>query len=224
MIKYKNSLIGRHFKILQQLTIFQVHNDPSRPPKDDSEKNFLCDTNHFILWKAIGEFGALVWFPEIRDMKQYCVSFISISINIAHIVQSDLQICINNVLDAYAVCNPERIIQKLKLHIITHLPADIANFGPAILYATEGFESFNSVFRKCSILSNHQAPSCDIAQTFNGLERFKHQASGGWWKDASGKYVRAGPESRKFFAELSKFRKRLGWTQELHKAEGMFSF
>ena len=56
---YKNSLIGRHFKILQQLAIFQLEG--------------LCTDAEFDMWKALGELGALMWYHEIKDMDSYLV-------------------------------------------------------------------------------------------------------------------------------------------------------
>jgi hypothetical protein len=60
IVKYKNSLIGKHFKVLQQLGAFHLHDD-------------LCGKTMFNLWKASGELGALLWFPEIRNREQYLV-------------------------------------------------------------------------------------------------------------------------------------------------------
>lgn len=57
----------------------------------------------------------------------------------------------------------------------------IRRFGPALLFATERYESFNSVFRETMIHSNRMAPSRDTARTFSQLDRVKHIASGGWW-------------------------------------------
>lgn len=100
---------------------------------------------------------------------------------------------------------------KLKLHVLTHLIDDIRRHGPAILYSTEVFECWNAVFRMCSILSNHSAPSRDITETLAGMERFKHQASGGWWKGANGEYVQAGRKIRTFFRDNRQLQRRLGW-------------
>lgn len=61
MVQYKNSLIGKHFKTLQQLAVFHLHND-------------LCTPLLFDLWKATGELGALIWMDKITDMDQYLVS------------------------------------------------------------------------------------------------------------------------------------------------------
>lgn len=68
MVQYKNSLIGKHFKALQQLGIFQL----------DAK---LCSPAMFELWKANGVLGALLWFPEIKNMDQYLVNTFFVLIN-----------------------------------------------------------------------------------------------------------------------------------------------
>ncbi|KAJ6543258.1 hypothetical protein DFH09DRAFT_1249389 [Mycena vulgaris] len=72
-----------------------------------------------------------------------------------------------------------RWFNKPKFHIILHLPLHIRRFGPAILFATEGFESFNSIIREKSVHSNRHAPSRDIAQAFAQGNRIRHLLSGG---------------------------------------------
>ncbi|KAJ6588300.1 hypothetical protein B0H19DRAFT_1247985 [Mycena capillaripes] len=239
MVQYKKLLIGKHYKALQQLGIFQL--DPT-----------LCSQEVFELWKANNVLGALIWFPVIKDMDQYL---------------ADLKVAINNVLDHWcqenprpdphsepfrplrsfrslsrgtpdgtshvtepgtsadhsghmsffsldpprqslstsglrgcpynwAVVDPTRIMQKYKLHVLPHLPDAIHRFGPSILFATEIFECWNTVFRLCSVLSNHQAPSLDIATTLADMEHFKHQA---------------GSEIRNFLTVNRQLQRRLAW-------------
>lgn len=60
MLQYKNPLIGKHFKALQQLGVFHLHGG-------------LCDPLIFDLWKVTGELGVLIWVGEISDMDQYVV-------------------------------------------------------------------------------------------------------------------------------------------------------
>ncbi|KAF5384429.1 hypothetical protein D9615_003465 [Tricholomella constricta] len=184
LVQYKNSLIGKHFKILQQLGVFHVYD--------------LCSDSLFRLWKAAGELGALIWFPEISNMPTYL---------------ADLQILIDNMLDIWAEIDPHRIICKVKLHALTHLSDDVRRFGPAILYSTEVFECFNAIFRRCSVLSNHLAPSHDIAITLADMERFKHIVSGGWWKGTGGHYIQAGEGIRTFLVRNSDLQRRLGWAE-----------
>jgi hypothetical protein len=61
------------------------------------------------------------------------------------------------------------------------MPYFVRRFGPLLGPDTERYESFNSVFRECSILSNRLAPSCDIAAKFAKFDRIRHIALGGHW-------------------------------------------
>ncbi|KAK7008238.1 hypothetical protein R3P38DRAFT_2948527 [Favolaschia claudopus] len=185
LVQYKNSLIGKHFKMLQQLGIFYMHD--------------LCTPLLFELWKATGELGALLWFPQIKNMEQY---------------MADIKTLIANLLDIWGQIDPRRILVKGKLHILAHLVDEIPRFGPAILYATEIFECWNAVFRLCSVFSNHLAPSRDIAVTLADMERFKHVVSGGWWKNADGKLVQGGHRVRTFLTSNAELQRRLGWASE----------
>ena len=72
-----------------------------------------------------------------------------------------------------------RWFNKPKFHIFLHLPDHIRRFGPAILFATEAFESFNAIIRTKSVHSNRHAPSRDIAQAFAQGNRIRHLLSGG---------------------------------------------
>ncbi|KAJ7165291.1 hypothetical protein C8R46DRAFT_1163680 [Mycena filopes] len=184
MAQYKNSLIGKHFKPIQQLAVFHL---------DDK----LCSPQVFNLWRANDELGALLWHTEIKDMTQYL---------------ANLQVAINNVLDNWAIVDPIRIIKKFKLHVLPHTPEHVRRFGPAPLFATEVFECWNAVFPLCSVLSNHQAPSLDIS-TIMDMERFKHQVSGGWWTAGEGgDWIQGGTHVRNFPTRNKQLQRRLGWT------------
>lgn len=74
-----------------------------------------------------------------------------------------------------------RWFNKPKFHLLLHLPDHVERFGPAILFATEAFESFNAVIRAKSVHSNRQAPSRDIARSFAQCNRVRHILSGGSW-------------------------------------------
>jgi hypothetical protein len=124
------------------------------------------------------------------------------------------------VLDIWGLLDPNRILQKPKLHLLEHLIEDIRRFGPATLFATETFESYNSVFRLCSVLSNHQAPSRDISLQFGDMDRFKHQTSGGFWRNPHGKPTQAGAAVRQYFDNPA-IRRRLGWTMHDEVLPGM---
>ncbi|KAJ3559426.1 hypothetical protein NM688_g352 [Phlebia brevispora] len=185
LVQYKNSLVGRHFRILQQVTAFHLYGE-------------LHDEKLLGLWRALGELGALLSYDSIKNLENYL---------------SDLQVCIDNMLDCWAVIDPNRIIEKPKLHLLPHIIEDIRNHGPSKLYSTEIFECWNAVFRMASVLSNHHAPSHDIAVAIAEIERFKHIVSGGWWKDGSGNYIQAGEKIRTFLRVNGELQRRLGWTE-----------
>lgn len=126
-------------------------------------------------------------------------------------IQNDVQICVDNVLDAFILIDPTKIIQKVKLHVLTHVIEDIRRFGPLLGESTEVFESFNAVFRSCSILSNHLAPSRDIAHQLAELEGAKQRLTGGYWNDGSGQWVRASPSVRYCFVNNLHLQGHMGW-------------
>ena len=136
-------------------------------------------------------------------------------------LQADLDIAVANVLDIWAKVNPNQIINKPKLHVLTHLSDDVRRFGPPTLYEVEVFEASNKVFHCCSVLSNHHAPSCDIATTMARMERFKHLVSGGWWWDkVIRKHVQAGECITKNFASSAALQGHLGWSPEDEQLPG----
>lgn len=79
-----------------------------------------------------------------------------------------------------------RWFNKPKFHIFLHLPEHIRRFGPAILFATEAFESFNAIIRAKSVHSNRHAPSRDIARAFAQGNRIRHLLSGGLFMRSQG--------------------------------------
>ena len=76
------------------------------------------------------------------------------------------------------------INRSFTLFYIYLVPAHVRRFGPAMLFATEAFESFNAVIRAKSIHSNRQAPSRDIAMAFAQGNRVRHLLSGGYFVPA----------------------------------------
>lgn len=61
LVKYKNSLVGKQFKTLQQVGIFHLHGK-------------LASEKVLRLWRTTGELGALLWYPSISNLEQYLVS------------------------------------------------------------------------------------------------------------------------------------------------------
>ncbi|KAJ6605878.1 hypothetical protein B0H10DRAFT_2178679, partial [Mycena sp. CBHHK59/15] len=181
MMQYRNGLIGKHFKTLMQTMIFHIHD--------------IVTPDQFVLVRALGELGPVLWMPIIDNMEEYL---------------ADLQILIDNLLDAFANLDPSKILIKLKLHVLVHIIPDIRRRGPAVRFATEVFECFNAIFRLCSVLSNHQAPSRDIAAKFADLDRVKHILSGGYWFQDT-VWIRAGKDVHRILRDTPIIQKHLGW-------------
>lgn len=130
-----------------------------------------------------------------------------------------MEILVANVLDAFGAVDPTKIIVKMKLQILPHIMDDIRRHGPLIGKSTEIFECFNAIFRMCSVLSNHQAPSRDIATKFVSMDRVKHILSGGYWKDGEA-WVQAGPEVRDVLSSQPVIQRHLGWMPPLEPNPG----
>ena len=135
--------------------------------------------------------------------------------------QADLNIAVVNILDIWVKIDPNCIIVKPKLHVLTHLQDDVRRFGPPSLYEVEVFKSSNKVFRQCSVLSNHHALSHDIATTMARLERFKHIVSGGWWWDnVTEGYIQAGKDIIGSFDLSVALQEHLGWAPDKKQLPG----
>ncbi|KAI0644697.1 hypothetical protein C8Q79DRAFT_912903 [Trametes meyenii] len=168
MCRYRGSLIGKHFKTISQIMSFAVCG--------------LVEENLQNAWLAIGYLTVLLWETEIDDINSYVKT---------------LRKAIDDVIDFAAQLSPSLITDKNKFHILSHLPDHVLRHGPALLFSTERYESFNHIFRLCSIHSNRQAPSRDIAVTFANQDRCRHMVSGGFWLDSrTNTWVNAAPAVR----------------------------
>ena len=109
--------------------------------------------------------------------------------------------------------DPSKLISKVKLHLLQHSEEDIIAFCVLLGCATEVFECFNAVFRFCSILSNHLAPSRDIAIQLADQEGLKHRLTGGWWPTSEGEtWVQAGFGVRDYLHKHPILQRLVGWS------------
>ncbi|KAK0430360.1 hypothetical protein EV421DRAFT_1893571 [Armillaria borealis] len=193
MMQYQNNLISKHFKTLMQTMAFHVHD--------------IVTPAQFNLVKAAGALGALLWVHEIENMDEYL---------------KDLETLIGNVLDAFGDVDPSKILIKVKLHLLPHLITDIRCFGPAIRNSTEVFECYNAIFRLCSIYSNHQAPSHDIAVKFCGMDRLKHLISRGYyWSESHQRWIQAGKSVLRLLHSEPVIQRHLGWVAPIKLTPGL---
>ncbi|KAI9104002.1 hypothetical protein DFS34DRAFT_700620 [Phlyctochytrium arcticum] len=106
-----------------------------------------------------------------------------------------------------------RWLNKPKFHQLLHLPACIERHGPAIIVATERFESNNHGIRDASHHSNQHAPSRDIGHQYDSRYVVRHVASGGYWLNKRGHWV-AGDRKLVAFGKLNAVQLLLGETDE----------
>ncbi|KAL1937003.1 hypothetical protein VTO73DRAFT_2037 [Trametes versicolor] len=151
LVTYAKSLVGRDFRAVAQAAPFVLHDLAGIPLELHK------------VWTALAHLVPLVWQPEIEDLTGHLIRLCE---------------AIDHFLEATCSLTP-RWFNKPKFHVILHLPRHIRRFGPAMLFATEGFESFNAVIRSHSIHSNHRAPSRDIAVGMAHHNRLRHFLSGG---------------------------------------------
>lgn len=74
-------------------------------------------------------------------------------------------------------------LNKAKFHLALHLREHIRRYGPALLFATEAFESYNALIRAKSLHSNRLAPSRDIAYAFAQANRLHQLTCGGFFHE-----------------------------------------
>ncbi|KAJ6531350.1 hypothetical protein B0H19DRAFT_966700 [Mycena capillaripes] len=151
LVNYAGSLTGRDFRIIVQAAPFVLQG--------------LLPEPYIELWTSLSAVVTLVWQPEIPDVDKYIMQ---------------LDSAIKHFLDC--TCGVTlQWFNKPKFHVILHLPAHIRRFGPAMLFATEGFESFNAIIRSASVHSNRHAPSLDIATRMAKGNRVRHLLSQGFF-------------------------------------------
>ncbi|KAJ7688026.1 hypothetical protein B0H17DRAFT_938745 [Mycena rosella] len=149
LVQYSGSLTGRDFRAIAQVAPFFAYD--------------LVSEDCLATWVALSKLVPLIWQPSIKD----------IDVHVALLTAE-----INHFLTCAARWTT-RWFNKPKFHILLHLPEHIRRFGPAILFATEAFESFNAIIRAKSVHSNRHAPSRDIARAFAQGNRIRHLLSGG---------------------------------------------
>jgi hypothetical protein len=165
LVQYAGSLTGRDFRIIAQVAPYVLHD--------------LVPTACFDAWVSLCNLVPLLWQPTIADIDEYIVSRAWRHLHPTNAnFQARLETAISDFLYR-VICWTPRWFNKPKFHFIIHIPAHIQRFGPAVLFATETFESYNAIIRGKSVHSNHLAPSRDIALSFAHYSRVRHLLSGG---------------------------------------------
>ncbi|KAI9603142.1 hypothetical protein H4Q26_002456 [Puccinia striiformis f. sp. tritici PST-130] len=153
LVKYASSLVGKDFKVIIQAAPFLFFQFMDAPKRN--------------IWIALCHLAPLVFQTHIEDMNEYLIDLKNrIDIFLYHVIQSSAQ-----------------WINKPKFHMLLHLPESIRLYGPASLFATKKFESYNGILRNASIHSNRQSPGQDIAITFSSYHSFRQIFSGSMFYD-----------------------------------------
>jgi hypothetical protein len=168
LVKYAGSLTGRDFRAIIQVAPLVLYGLRGLP--DEA----------YEAWLSLARLVPLVYQLEICDLEAYLVSDARAGHkeDDQYCYQADLTNAIDDFLASTALWTTEWF-NKSKFHVLVHLPDHVRRFGPAILFATEGFESYNAVIRLRSIHSSRQAPSKDIAESFSHLHAVRHLVCGG---------------------------------------------
>ncbi|EFP92743.2 uncharacterized protein PGTG_18762 [Puccinia graminis f. sp. tritici CRL 75-36-700-3] len=157
LVKYYSSLIGKDFKVIVQAAPFLFFQFMDGPRKN--------------IWHALCHLAPLVFQTHITDMDEFLSELkIRIDTFLYHIIKSSAQ-----------------WINKPKFHMLLHLPESIRLYGPATLFATEKFESYNGIMRNASVHSNRHSPGHDIAITFSSYHSFRQILSGSTFYDSKKK-------------------------------------
>ncbi|CDO70741.1 hypothetical protein BN946_scf184798.g56 [Trametes cinnabarina] len=150
LVHYAGSLVGRDFRVILQVAPSVLYG--------------LLPQAAYEAWLALCRLAPLIFQPQITSREVY---------------EERLTFAIDDFLAATALWSI-RWFNKTKFHLFVHLREHIEHFGPAILAATESFESFNLVIRLRSVNSNKHAPSLDISRSFSHLHAVRHLVSGGF--------------------------------------------
>jgi hypothetical protein len=153
MFKYRKGMIGKDFKMILQAAPFIFFQ--------------FMNTEQRNLWGALCRMSPYIFQTHIDNMEEFANEF-------EKAVQNFLFHLINS---------SARWINKPKFHTLIHLLLSILRFGPSSLFATEKFESSNSILRNASVHSNKKQPGRDIGNSFANYECLRAIGSGSYLYD-----------------------------------------
>lgn len=188
MVQYARSLVGKEFRVVLQAAPFVLFE--------------YISPEHRQLWTLSAHLSSYIFQHEITNKAEYL---------------AELKTLVDRFL-AQIIKMTAQWSNKPKLHMLTHLAYSIERFGPAILFATEIFESFNGVLRAASVHTNRHSPGRDIATSFLDDNLLRVLVTGASFEDSK-LNIRtcAGPKVLEVF-EAPAIQKGLGWNPDWDKA------
>ncbi|KAA1076465.1 hypothetical protein PGT21_007921 [Puccinia graminis f. sp. tritici] len=186
MAKHSSNLVGKEFKVVLQCAPFVLFG--------------FMEEGERLAWMALCQLAPLVFQTCINNMDRYL---------------EDLQFHIHKFL-YYSFKNTAQWVNKPKFHMLLHLAESIRRFGPASLFATEKFESYNAVLRNVSVHSNRQSPGKDIAIMFANYKVMRHLTCGGLFPDPvdQARYTTANPAVSTLFGENVMIQKSMDFNSQ----------
>ncbi|KAA1110820.1 hypothetical protein PGT21_032339 [Puccinia graminis f. sp. tritici] len=137
------SLVGKDFKIILQTAPFVLYR--------------FMNESQITWWNSLLTLATYIFETRINNMSEYL---------------HDLKKHINIFL-CHSIRRSAQWVNKPKFHMLLHLPESIERFGPACLFSTENFESFNSVLRTASVHSNRSSPGRDLGLRFLNFDALR---------------------------------------------------
>ncbi|CAH7687121.1 hypothetical protein PPACK8108_LOCUS21861 [Phakopsora pachyrhizi] len=195
LIQHYSSLVRKDFKVLIQAAPFVFF-----PLIEESKRK---------IWTSICHLCSFILQTHIRDLKKYTAK-------INYFTQDFLL----KLISASA-----QWVNKPKFHMLIHLSQSIARFGPASLFATEKFESYNGVVCQASIHSNSQSPSRDIANTFLNYSAIRYCLSGGYLQtESSRSNISSSYQVKNLLQNTPSIQNLLGLDSQTFKQKPRFPF
>lgn len=182
LIQHILSLVGKDFKIILQLAPFVFY-------------QFMSETQRNI-WISLCHLAPFIFMTHIDNMDEY-------QIQLRKHIKKFLFLLIQH---------SAQWINKPKFHMLLHLPDSIICYGPASLFASEKFESYNSVLRMTSIHSNKQAPGRDLAITFDNYLSSRFLFSGGLiYDNTDDSFTQASSNIKRIFQKNPLIQQSMGY-------------
>ncbi|KAA1082985.1 hypothetical protein PGT21_022018 [Puccinia graminis f. sp. tritici] len=182
MMAHYKSFVGKDYRTILQLAPFVLFQFMNESQKE--------------LWVSMCHMTSLAFQTRIPDLEPYL---------------QELEAAIREFIFHISKMSA-RWSNKPKLHMLLHLPQSIRRFGPASLFATEKFESYNSILRTASIHSNRLAPSRDLAISFANYQIMRLLSSDVYMYDPDrNEYFQARSKVSEIFANNVIVQKQLGY-------------
>lgn len=177
-LRLQGSFLGRDYKIvIQQIPV--VLNElivSGIISRDDNDPLFLLRKCFFV---NLGKLSSLAYVRNIKFNSSLYILAISGTYDELRLSFLQYESAAKAEKPNITECN---IYNSSKMHILSHLPSDIARFVLLILFEAEIGEQFNKFIKECLFRTNRQSPSRDAAVAFAKRMMTTHILTGSVWQ------------------------------------------